>query len=356
MISSGRRLFVHATNVHTGGGRSLLNALLQSLPTDSSVIALLDTRMETPETLPHNLEVKRVKPSLWQRLRAEWWLARATSSKDAVLCFGNLPPLFRTAGRVIVLIQNRYLIDDVSLNGFPLKARLRLQIERWWLSARAVNASAFVVQTPSMEAILRSSGKARGKPVYVLPFVSVSEGYQRSLTRPQPQPGKGASGTFLYVGSGEPHKNHRQLIEAWCLLAQEGLFPALWLTLDGHANADLCAWIAQKKQNFGLNLRNLGRQSHEQIKQLYTQVEALVFPSTFESFGIPLIEARQAGLAVIASDLEFVRDVLDPEQVFDPQSPVSIARAVKRFMGASEEALPLLNAAEFMNSLLEKCK
>ena len=356
MISSGRRLFVHATNVHTGGGRSLLNALLQSLPTDSSVIALLDTRMETPETLPHNLEVKRVKPSLWQRLRAEWWLARATSSKDAVLCFGNLPPLFRTAGRVIVLIQNRYLIDDVSLNGFPLKARLRLQIERWWLSARAVNASAFVVQTPSMEAILRSSGKARGKPVYVLPFVSVSEGYQRSLTRPQPQPGKGASGTFLYVGSGEPHKNHRQLIEAWCLLAQEGLFPALWLTVDGHANADLCAWIAQKKQNFGLNLRNLGRQSHEQIKQLYTQVEALVFPSTFESFGIPLIEARQAGLAVIASELDFVRDVLDPEQVFDPQSPVSIARAVKRFMGASEEALPLLNAAEFMNSLLEKCK
>ena len=228
--------------------------------------------------------------------------------------------------------------------------------KRWWLSARAVNASAFVVQTPSMEAILRSSGKARGKPVYVLPFVSVSEGYQRSLTRPQPQPGKGASGTFLYVGSGEPHKNHRQLIEAWCLLAQEGLFPALWLTLDGHANADLCAWIAQKKQNCGLNLRNLGRQSHEQIKQLYTQVEALVFPSTFESFGIPLIEARQAGLAVIASELDFVRDVLDPEQVFDPQSPVSIARAVKRFMGASEEALPLLNAAEFMNSLLEKCK
>ena len=327
MISSGRRLFVHATNVHTGGGRSLLNALLQSLPTDSSVIALLDTRMETPETLPHNLEVKRVKPSLWQRLRAEWWLARATSSKDAVLCFGNLPPLFRTAGRVIVLIQNRYLIDGVSLNGFPLKARLRLQIERWWLSARAVNASAFVVQTPSMEAILRSSGKARGKPVYVLPFVSVSEGYQRSLTRPQPQPGKGASGTFLYVGSGERHKNHRQLIEAWCLLAQDGLFPALWLTLDGHANADLCAWIAQKKQNFGLNLRNLGGQSHEQIKQLYTQVDALIFPSTFESFGLPLIEARQAGLAVIASELEFVRDVLDPDQAFDPQSPASIARA-----------------------------
>jgi glycosyltransferase involved in cell wall biosynthesis len=309
--------------------------------------------METPETLPHNLEVKRVKPSLWQRLRAEWWLARATSSKDVALCFGNLPPLFRTAGRVIVLIQNRYLIDDVSLKGFPLKTRIRLQIERWWLYTRAANAHAFVVQTPAMEAIFRISGKAQGKLIYVFPFVRASKGYQRSLSSPQPR--TGVKSIFLYVGSGEPHKNHRKLIEAWCLLAQEGLFPALWLTLDEYANAELCAWIAQKKQNSELNLRNLGGQSHEQIKQLYTRVQALIFPSTFESFGLPLIEARQAGLPVLASELDFIRDVLDPEQVFDPQSPLSIARAVKRFMGVSEEALHLLNAAEFMKSLLEQC-
>lgn len=348
------RFFLHATNVHHGGGATLLRALLGTHLPHLAVSAQLDTRMALPPGLAENTEIRRVKPSLWQRLRAEWWLAGATSSKDTVLCFGNLPPLFGTAGRVIVLIQNRYLIDDVSLRGFPLKARLRLQIERWWLSAKAENADAFVVQTPSMEAILRASGKALGKPVYVLPFVSGSDGYQRSLT--PPPPGTGLNSIFLYVGSGEPHKNHRQLIEAWCLLAQEGLFPALWLTLDSHANADLCAWIAQKKQDFGLNLQNVGGQSHEQIKQLYTQVQALIFPSTFESFGLPLIEARQAGLAVLASELDFVRDVLDPEQVFDPRSPVSIARAVKRFMGASEEALPLLNAAEFMKSLLEKCE
>ena len=304
--------------------------------------------------LAENTEIRRVKPSLWQRLRAEWWLARVTSSKDTVLCFGNLPPLFRTAGRVIVLIQNRYLIDDVSLKSFPLAARLRLQIERLWLSAKVANADAFVVQTPSMEAILQASGKTRGKPVYVLPFVSVSDGYQRSLMPPQPS--TGVRSTFLYVGSGEPHKNHRQLIEAWCLLAQQGLFPSLWLTLDGHGNTDLCAWLAQKKEDFGLNVRNLGGQSHEQIKQLYTQVQALIFPSTFESFGLPLIEARQAGLAVVASELDFVRDVLDPEEVFDPQSPVSIARAVKRFMGLDEKALPLLNAAEFLKNVLEKCE
>lgn len=353
-MASSRRFFIQACNVHQGGGATLLRALLE-VPIDAaSVHVQVDGRMHLTHTPRPDVFVKKVRASLLHRLLAERWMAQNTEDGDLVLCFGNLPPLFRTAGRVFVLIQNRYLIDDVSLKGFPLRARLRLQIERWWLSAMAVNVDAFVVQTPSMEAILRGSSKALGKPVYVLPFVSVSDGYQRSLT--PPQPGTGINSIFLYVGSGEPHKNHRQLIEAWCLLAQEGLFPILWLTLDGHANADLCDWIAQKKLDFGLKLQNFGVQSHEQIRQLYTQVQALIFPSTFESFGLPLIEARQAGLAVIASELDFVRDVLDPEQVFDPQSPVSIARAVKRFMGASEEALPLLNAAEFMKRLLEKCE
>jgi glycosyltransferase involved in cell wall biosynthesis len=101
-----------------------------------------------------------------------------------------------------------------------------------------------------------------------------------------------------------------------------------------------------------LRLINLGSQPHEQIIHLYTQVQALIYPSTFESFGLPLIEARQAGLAILAAELDFVRDVVDPEQVFDPQSHVSIARAVRRFLGEPAQALPLLSAEEFMTRIL----
>jgi glycosyltransferase involved in cell wall biosynthesis len=95
---------------------------------------------------------------------------------------------------------------------------------------------------------------------------------------------------------------------------------------------------------------------HDQIKLLYGQVQALIFPSTFESFGLPLIEARQAGLPVLAPELDYVRDVLDPEQAFNPESPLSIARAVKRFLGFNDEPLALMDAADFMKSILEKCK
>ena len=352
MTSSISRLFVHATNVHAGGGQSLLNALLQSLSADLRVVALLDTRMAAKDTLPNSLEVKRVKPSIWKRLSAEWWLARNVEQKDVVLCFGNLPPLFQLRGRTVVFVQNRYLIDKVSLEGFPIKTRLRLKMERLWFSWKAGNADVFIVQTPSMRTIFGSSGLAARKPVHVLPFVDISKGYRRSLEQPLYT---AVDRPYIYVASGEPHKNHRNLVQAWCLLADEGLFPPLWLTLDAQVNSELCRWIDQQTRKFGLRLKNLGTQPREKILLLYKQVQALIYPSTFESFGLPLIEARQAGLAVVASELDFVRDVLDPEQVFDPQSPVSIARAVKRFMGAREDALHLLNAEEFMKCLLEKC-
>jgi hypothetical protein len=61
-----------------------------------------------------------------------------------------------------------------------------------------------------------------------------------------------------------------------------------------------------------------------------------------------LIEARQAGLPILASELDYVRDVIDPEQTFYPGSPTSIARAVNRFIGIEEQALPLLDAQDFM--------
>jgi glycosyltransferase involved in cell wall biosynthesis len=290
---------------------------------------------------------------VWQRLKAEWWLAKRKKQNDIVLCFGNLPPLFHLRGRTVVFIQNRYLIDLVSLESFPFKTRLRLKIERLWFSWKAGNTEFFIVQTPSMRAILDSSGLAARKPVFVLPFVDVSKGYRRSMKQILSQ---AEDRPFIYVASGEPHKNHRNLVRAWCLLAQEGLFPPLWLTLDADINSELCVWVDQQIRQFGLRLENLGAQPYEQIQLLYTQAKALIYPSTFESFGLPLIEARQAGIAVIASELDYVRDVLDPDQTFDPLSPASIARAVKRFMGASEEALPLLNAAEFVKSLMDKFK
>lgn len=338
-------------NVHSGGGFVLLRALLQALPGDRAVVALLDARMRTPGHLPANLTTCSINPSLWQRLKAEWRLSKKATKHDTVLCFGNLPPIFKLRARTIVFLQNRYLLETVSLSDFSLKHRVRLTIERCWLRWLSRNASVFIVQTPAMSRLLATSGLARGKPIHILPFVDANTGYKRSNA---PRTSHEATHDFIYVASGEPHKNHRRLVEAWILLADEGIYASLWLTLDPRAHPELCEWIDNQKKNYNLRIDNLGSLQHAEILRRYTQVRALIYPSTFESFGLPLIEARQAGLPVVASELDFVRDVLDPEQVFDPTSKVSIARAVKRFLQVEEAALPLLNAKEFMEAIIGK--
>lgn len=344
------RLFVHATNVHTGGGQSLLHPILTEVPGDLEVIAQLDARMKTPDKLSQKMTIRRVQPSILQRLRAEWWLAKHSMPNDLILCFGNLPPLFKLLGWTAVFVQNRYLVDDVGLNNFPLKTRLRLEVERLWLSRKMMNVDEFIVQTPSMKSLLEARTKGRVS-VHVLAFMANHDEYVRRWRQPDMQ--KEKEFDFLYVASGETHKNHRQLIEAWCLLAEDGVFPSLKLTIDRLHFAELCSWIEQKIEQHRLHVKNLGSLPHVQIKQFYNQAGALIYPSTFESFGLPLIEARQAGLPVLASELDYVRDILDPEQTFDPESAVSIAKAVKRFMGMEDRPLALQDASGFMKHILD---
>jgi glycosyltransferase involved in cell wall biosynthesis len=343
------KLFLHATNIHQGGGRSLLNALLQALPEDAKSALSLDERMAIPVGMPHNVQIKRVKPTLLQRFIAEKSLAQSVASDDIVLCFGNLPPLFKLRGRTVVFVQNRYLIDGVQLNGLLRRVRLRLTIERLWLSKRMGNVDEFVVQTPTMKRLLEKKTRG-GIPVRILPFMAELGGYSRKVSLPVMLDKNDFD--FVYVASGEPHKNHRRLLEAWCLLADEALFPSLCLTLDDDYFATLCREIEWMTQRYRLKVTNAGELSHQDALTLYQKAGAAIYPSTFESFGLPLIEARQAGLPVLASELDYVRDVLDPEQTFDPESSQSIARAVKRFMGKEEKALPLLDAHGFIEHIL----
>ncbi len=112
------RLLVHAPNVQQGGGKSLLLPLLQSVQKQASVTALLDGRLEISEELSGGMTIIRINPTLFGRLRGECTLHRLVRESDTVLCFGNLPPLFRIKGRTTVFLQNRTWSMDVVLRVF----------------------------------------------------------------------------------------------------------------------------------------------------------------------------------------------------------------------------------------------
>jgi glycosyltransferase involved in cell wall biosynthesis len=99
---------------------------------------------------------------------------------------------------------------------------------------------------------------------------------------------------------------------------------------------------------------NHGEVNGGAVSTLYAGMDALIYASTLEAFGLPLIEAKLAGLPVIAPELDYVRDVVVPDQTFDPGSPRSVARAVKRFLGLPGDHVQLLDPAEFVERILAR--
>jgi glycosyltransferase involved in cell wall biosynthesis len=351
-VTTNSLLFIQASNIHNGGGRTLLLHLLESITSELKTVVLVDVRIGSFYALPSNISIRFIDGNLIQRFIGELWLLRNVRTQDHVLCFGNLPPLFSSAGFSTVFVQNRYLVDPVCLANLPLRLRLRLSIERFWLFCRGFDVDQFIVQTPTMLNLVKERAKNWRGSVKMLPFSDQSidilcvqdDGEKDSLLEVD----------FIYVASGEAHKNHTNLIKAWCLLADGGFFPTLWLTVSEENDLQLCAFIMEKVKAKQLRIKNLGIQEPSEILLLYKKSSALIYPSTFESFGLPLIEAKQAGIPIIAPELDYVRDVVVPDQTFDPQSPVSIARAVRRFMGWQEAPLPLVDAKEFLRTIMQK--
>ena len=81
------------------------------------------------------------------------------------------------------------------------------------------------------------------------------------------------------------------------------------------------------------NVENLGCIPRDEVLQRLGSVSALIFPSKAETFGIPLLEASALNCPIIASNLDYVWDVCEPDITFNPDSVRSITRAVKQFMG-----------------------
>jgi glycosyltransferase involved in cell wall biosynthesis len=349
------RFVLYAPNVYTGGGFVLLRALLTAWPREAgALITFLDARAQGNLSIPKGSDVLWVKANVMSRLRAEWDLRRVPiKPDDVILCFHGLPPLLPNRGNIVVFQQNRNLLGLNLLSGFSLRTRVRLMCERAVSLLLRSRVSRYIVQTPTMQREIHKwyagSGFSDSLPdVQVFPFID--DKFELATA------GRSTvDWDFIYVADGEAHKNHRKLLEAWIILAQEGLRPSLALTL-GPRDDVLRMEIESAVCTSDLKIVDLGQWPHCQLMALYPRAGALIFPSTSESFGLPLVEAMRSGLPIIASELDYVRDVCVPAQTFDPLSAVSISKAVKRYLGVHEELPSLNSASTFWASLIQASK
>ncbi|HXF68947.1 MAG TPA: glycosyltransferase family 1 protein [Thermoflexus sp.] len=128
----------------------------------------------------------------------------------------------------------------------------------------------------------------------------------------------------LYVGINKPSKNLGRLLEAWRRV-REHLGP-------GWASALLVLvgpWDPRYPLTFGEGVRHLGMVPEEDLPALYAGARLFVFPSLWEGFGLPVLEAMACGVPVACSDIPALREVAgEAAQYFDPQDVDAMARAI----------------------------
>jgi glycosyltransferase involved in cell wall biosynthesis len=127
---------------------------------------------------------------------------------------------------------------------------------------------------------------------------------------------------LLYPANAWPHKNHARLFEAFAAVRAER--PDLRLVLTGAAHDSL---------TLTPGVESLGHVDLDRLVDLYRRAAALVYPSLYEGFGIPCVEALACGCPVTASNVASIPEVCgDAAVYFDPLDPESIADGIRRVL------------------------
>jgi len=149
-------------------------------------------------------------------------------------------------------------------------------------------------------------------------------------------------GSFIFVGTLQPRKNIRRLIQAHQTLPSDiqNAHPLLIIGKYGwgdDALRDELHALQKRKQGLWLNAV-----SDSELYALLQSASALVYPSLYEGFGLPILEGFASGLPVISSNTTSIPEVAgDAALLVDPMSVDAIAAAMQRLLEDRELAAAL---------------
>ncbi len=336
------RNIIFAPLINSGGGKKLLTDIIKSLK-DKDILLFLDRRYCNSSFIKdiNELNIISVKNNILDLLIAEFRLYMNSTETTKVLCFHGAPPVFRNPGYVIVFFQNKLHLDKVNF------FNLNLLIKKYFFVGSFEFCEKIIVQTESMkfELIKNLKHNIDPKKIDIFPFANTIEKYNTFTYKKHFD--------FIYVADGYNHKNHHNLFLAWVILAKKGVFPSLILTVP-KSDKSINRLIDNFVLKYKLNIKNLYTLDQETLIKTYLKSRALIYPSLAESFGLPLVEASYLNIPIIASELDFVRDVSNPIETFNPNSPLSISRAVERFLKISKKIDPIFTASQFLNKVFNE--
>jgi glycosyltransferase involved in cell wall biosynthesis len=240
---------------------------------------------------------------------------RARLEMVDVVHYALTVPLPRTKAPTVVTLHDVQHRDLPDFFGPARRSFRRVAYDRATRAADAVVVTSEFVRDRALELLELDATR-----VHVVPHA-----IDHTLYRPGSEE---REAFLLYPARAWPHKNHTRLFEAFALLRQHS--PELRLILTGGG--------LERLGGLPVGVERWGIVPPTELASLYRRAACLVFPSLYEGFGLPPLEAMACGCVVAASNVSAIPEVCgDAAVLFDPNDPESIAAAVLEADSRSDE-------------------
>ena len=342
----------HAIGRHLTGNEVYIRSLLRSFPEidrRSEFVAYI-SEPGAANLLPERFDVRQVSANPYSRLG--WDLARLIrEDRPDLIHVQYTAPLF-TRIPMVVTVHDVSFIEHPEYFTALRRAQLRFTV------ARSVKQAAHIITVSefSRDAILRAYDIPAEK-VSAIPNAANPE--FRVIGRERAQKAVHDRLRFdapfvLSVGDLQPRKNQIGLIGAFSKLLTDHPQLKHHLVLTGKET-----WFTPKVREaarscgFASRIHFTGFVSDGELMELYNACDCFVFPSFYEGFGLPILEAMACGRAVACSNTSAMPEVADGAGIlFNPHQIEEIARALKDVLLDAElrgrmERLGLQRAATF---------
>lgn len=224
-------------------------------------------------------------------------------------------PLFYT-GRMLVTV---YDMMHLAMPQFASGYHKRLYAKLMFAAVRHKAESIITISEFTKNEMNRLLGSFR-QPITPI-YLGAGKEWLAIPQMPSPHPRP----YFLYVGNIKPHKNLKVLVKAFISIADK--IP-LDLVLVGKKEGFITGdrEVSSLAQSLPGRIHFTGRVSDELLHQYFCHAEAMVFPSLYEGFGLPPLEAMAAGCPVVSSEAGSLPEVCgDAAVYFDPYDASDLA-------------------------------
>jgi alpha-1,3-rhamnosyl/mannosyltransferase len=330
-----------------GGSETYVTRLLHGLAERSSdldytLFALpqfADAHPELAKTFKTAYAPARGRTKSWRVAGENSWLAMQCKIRkiDLVHHAGGTIPLLRTARPIVTIHDLQYLYYPEYFSS-PKLTWLKLNVPRSAEQAR-------LVLTPSEFSRRTVIERLNIDPsiVWVVPHgISPREGrgQARAVRDNYDLPER----FFLYPAITYPHKNHLVLLEAFARVLRAHPDVGLVLT-GGRGSMETRIASAVRELNIEESVKRLGYVPARDLDSIYHEAVALTFPSRFEGFGAPILEAMTRGCAVIAADATAIPEVVsDAGRLVSPDNAEDWAHAMSDLLDDEETRARLAKA------------